>query len=44
MILATVSDELDLDGESSYGYIVSPQTNPIEILWEGRNSVSTIPC
>ena len=43
MILATVSDELDLDGESSYGYIVSPQTNPIEILWEGRNSVSTYP-
>lgn len=43
MIIATVSDELDLDGESSYGYIVSPQTNPIEILWEGRNSVSTYP-
>ena len=43
MILANVSDELDLDGESSYGYIVSPQTNPIEILWEGRNSVSTYP-
>ena len=43
MIIATVSDELDLDSESSYGYIVSPQTNPVEILWEGRNSVSTYP-
>lgn len=43
MILANVSDSLDLDGADSYSYILSPQTNPIEILWEGRNSVSTHP-
>lgn len=42
-IIATVSDSVDLDGDGSYGYILSPQTNPIELLWESRNSVQTFP-
>lgn len=41
MLLANVSEEPDLDGASSYGYILCPQTNAVDILWESRNSVST---
>lgn len=44
MIIANVDTELDLGGETTdYGYVVTPQSNPVEILWEGRNSVTTYP-
>lgn len=42
-LLATVSEDVDLEGESAYSYIVSPTTNPISILWDARNSVSVYP-
>lgn len=39
--LSTLTDEVDLGGEDSYKYFVTPQSRPINTLFKANNSVIT---
>lgn len=40
-MIANATDEVDLGGQSSYGYLLAPMASPVEVLWDGRNEVTT---
>ena len=40
-MIANATDEVDLGGQSSYGYLLAPMASPVEVLWNGRNEVTT---
>ena len=40
-MIANATDEVDLGGQSSYGYLLAPISCPVDILWNGRNEVTT---
>ncbi len=40
-LIANITDDVDLGGQTSYGYLLAPIASPVEVLWDGRNEVST---
>ena len=43
-LLMSANTDLDLEGTSSdYGYLLVPQANPVDILFESRSGVTTYP-
>lgn len=40
-MIANATDEVDLGGQASYGYLLAPVASPVEVLWDGRNEVAT---
>lgn len=40
-IIANLTDEVDLQGKSSYGYLLAPMSCPVDVLWNGRNEITT---
>lgn len=40
-MIASTTDEVDLQGQSSYGYLLAPMSCPVDILWNGRNEITT---
>ncbi len=40
-IIANLTDEVDLQGKSSYGYLLTPMSCPVDVLWNGRNEITT---
>ena len=40
-MIANATDEVDLGGQSSYEYLLAPVASPVEVLWDGRNEVTT---
>lgn len=42
-LLMSPSSALDLEGSEDYGYILVPETSPVDILFETRGGVTTYP-
>lgn len=42
-LLMTPESSLDLEGSEDYGYILIPEANPVDILFETRSGVTTYP-
>lgn len=42
-LLMTPESSLDLEGSEDYGYVLIPEANPIDILFETRSGVTTYP-
>ena len=40
-IIANLTDEVDLQGKSSYGYLLAPMSCPVDVLWNGRIEITT---
>lgn len=40
-LLGNVTEDVDFKGKTSYGYLLAPYSCPVDILWNGRNEITT---